>query len=335
MNIAIWANFGMLNAQHRALHPGAALGRRGHRVAMFETPELERRRSLGEFDVVLLHQNLTEQTAPLLRRFREAGAGVVWDNDDDIVNPPPRVRGQKARRDLWTQKSASLMRAAIGLADIVTTPSEILADIYRSAGAERVQVVENFVPDDFSHTRSRGHEGTVIGWVAAAEHAIDLQELELRDLLQRVLDAHEQAHVVSIGIDAGLRSERYRHLRRVEYDELPAHIADFDIAIAPMTDVPFNRARSNGKLKEYAALGVAWLASPVGPYVGLGERQGGRLVRDGDWFEELSRLVVKERARRKLAKRGQRWARSQTIGKHAAEWEAVLGEAVERARERR
>jgi hypothetical protein len=51
------------------------------------------------------------------------------------------------------------------------------------------------------------------------------------------------------------------------------------------------------RVKEYAAAGVRWLASPIGPYAGLGEKQGGRLVPDGRWFEELDRLIRDERAR--------------------------------------
>ena len=61
------------------------------------------------------------------------------------------------------------------------------------------------------------------------------------------------------------------------------------------------------KLKEYAAAGVPWLASPIGPYAGLGEQQGGRLVADDRWYEELVRLIEKPRERRKLAKRGAKW----------------------------
>jgi glycosyltransferase involved in cell wall biosynthesis len=133
--------------------------------------------------------------------------------------------------------------------------------------------------------------------------------------------------VECIGVNLGL-PERYRHDRLVAFDELPARIGGFDIGIAPLADLRFNRARSDIKLKEYAASGVPWLASPVGPYLGLGEAEGGRLVSDGDWFEALDRLLSQQREREQLGLAGEAWARRQTIDVAAGRWERVFAEAA-------
>lgn len=89
------------------------------------------------------------------------------------------------------------------------------------------------------------------------------------------------------------------------------------------------------KLKEYGSAGLAWLASPVGPYVGMGEAEGGRLVPDDGWHTPLERLIVNSRERRKLAKRALRWARTQGIEAHADRWETALRDAVATAQARR
>jgi hypothetical protein len=73
---------------------------------------------------------------------------------------------------------------------------------------------------------------------------------------------------------------------------------------------------------------VPWLASPIGPYAGLGERQGGRLVTDDHWFEQLDALVRGDRARRKLAKRAQRWGRSQLLSRNVQCWERAFKRAI-------
>ena len=56
----------------------------------------------------------------------------------------------------------------------------------------------------------------------------------------------------------------------------------------------------------------------------LGEREGGRLVADDRWFEELDALVGGDRARRRLAKRAARWGRSQLLSRNAEQWEQAF-----------
>jgi hypothetical protein len=149
----------------------------------------------------------------------------------------------------------------------------------------------------------------------------------------RLLDAHGDLRVRTIGVPLGIDHPRYEHVRSVPFPELPQAAAAFDVGIAPLSpQLAINRARSNVKLKEYAALGIPWLASPTGPYVGLGSREGGRLVPDERWHDELESLVVNARARRKLAKAAARWGRKQTISRNAHLWEQALSDVVQRAR---
>ncbi|HYV14976.1 MAG TPA: hypothetical protein VE972_03045, partial [Conexibacter sp.] len=173
-----------------------------------------------------------------------------------------------------------------------------------------------------------------IVWVAALEHQVDYQQLGLRETLLRLLDAHSDLTVRSYGLNLGLRHARYEHASATKLLQLAKILARCDIGIAPLVDIPFNRARSNIKLKEYGSAGLAWLASPVGPYASMGEAQGGRLVPDDGWHDALERLIVNGRERGRLAKRAARWASGQGIDEHAHRWEAVLRDAVERARAR-
>jgi glycosyltransferase involved in cell wall biosynthesis len=156
--------------------------------------------------------------------------------------------------------------------------------------------------------------------------------LRLRETLDRLLSTHVDLRVVTVGVSLGLTSRRYENIAYVPFPKLGTVVAGFDLGLAPLVDVPINRTRANSKVKEYAVLGVPWLASPVGSYPGLGEAEGGRLVADDDWYEAIERLATRDRERRKLAKRAARWGRSQTISRHAQAWEVVLQDAVERAR---
>lgn len=335
MRIIAWGDARHVNTSHRCLEPAQALSERGHQVLVLDDGDGARTDALPDgADVLLVHRLHSPNVVRTARTLAARGSAFVWDNDDDLTDVPPNPRGSVRRGGLRSQHQAAELSAAIELADLVTTPSADLAQRFRSSGAPAVKVVENYVPDAFARAKRRAHDGVTIGWVAGYEHIYDLRELGLRDVLRRLLDAREDVRVVSIGLDLSLERDRYRSMPMVPYADLPQLTAEWDIGIAPLADVSFNRARSNCKLKEYAAVGTPWLASPVGPYLGLGDREGGRLVADGDWHAALDDLIERPRERAKLAKRGRRWARGHAIGRNVKCWEAALGEAVERRRAR-
>jgi glycosyltransferase involved in cell wall biosynthesis len=192
-------------------------------------------------------------------------------------------------------------------------------------------VLENGLPREFLGVKPVAHDGVVIACLAGLEHRLDYEQLGLRDTLARLLDARPDVRLLTIGHGLGLAPERTEHIPLAGFLDLVRTLARADVGIAPLVDIAWNRARSNVKLKEYAAAGLAWLASPVGPYAGMGERQGGRLVPDDGWHDALDQLVTDARARRKLAKRGAKWVKGEGVDAHAVEWEAALRDAVERA----
>ncbi len=213
----------------------------------------------------------------------------------------------------------------------MTTTSEQIAGRYRAAGVERVAVIENYLAPSDVAGKPRRHQGIVIGCVAAGEHAADLKGLGFAKLLTQLLNRHDDVRVLALGHDLRVDHPRYTFHRYVPIGELVAFERQFDVGIAPLLDSPLNRARSTVKLKEYAAAGAMWLASPIGPYVGMGEQEGGLLVEDGDWAEALD-TVVRDRERR-VALRGQAqaWARGQAIATAGQAWETALRGALLRA----
>jgi Glycosyl transferases group 1 len=176
---------------------------------------------------------------------------------------------------------------------------------------------------------SAKHGGVVVGWIAGREHAIDSERVPVVEALRRLLATHENMKLITLGVRLPLESERYEHVADVPFPRLLTVAARLDIGIAPLADTPFNHSRSNVKLKEYASARAAWAASPVGPYRGLGERQGGVLVEDDDWYAALDRLIRSPRERRRLARHALRWAKHETIDRHAEEWEHAFRGALE------
>jgi glycosyltransferase involved in cell wall biosynthesis len=319
-------------AAYRAMLPVGALGARGHRTEFIEwdqrdaPPPFER---LREADVVHMWRLFRAPARRLATALKDAGVAVIFDNDDDMTRVPkgsPAYTEMKAARAEVARELGEMLR----LSNLVTTTCNELALRLRRLGAGDVRVVENYVDPTFLRERRERGEGVTIGWVAGAEHRGDLRDLRLRRTLEQLLEEQPHVSLVSVGVDVGVRSERYTHRPFVPFAELPDAISQFDLALAPIADVSFNRVRSNVKVKEYAAAGVPWLASPIGPYKDLGEEQGGRLVPDYGWAEALTDLVNDHPARDALAERSVAWGRTQTVDANVAEWEAVFAEAAER-----
>ena len=334
MRIAFLCNPESPNGWYRAIGPMVALAQRGHEIRQVEglrgvmRPELVR-----GCDVVHIHRRSDDEAQQIARYAKEAGIAVVWDNDDDETSVP---KGHPAYREYGGVKGERVtvaVRRIVQAADLVTAPSPRLVERFRELGAGHVQLVENYVRDELLETRAEPNgDEVVIGWLAGGEHKMDVDRVPIADALHRLLDAHGNVRVVSLGAKLGIAHLRYRADPGIPFAQVPPRLAEWDVGLAVIADIPFNRSRSNVKLKEYAVLGLPWLASPIGPYAEMGEKQGGRLVPDDGWYAALERLVLRPRERRKLAKQAAKWGRGQTVGANAAQWEAALEAAVARAR---
>jgi len=322
-------------AHYRAIMPMAALQRRGHDVSMFPQREGEELSfdAIARHDVVHVHRLLINEDDAWVQRLHDAGVPVCFDNDDDVM----ATTGEEWEElpDVTLRNVAPAMmegeraQALLPQMDLVTTPSRALAERFRERGAKDVRVIENFIPPEFLRIRAQGRPGFTVGWHASNEHHWDRMKLGVERIAEQLLEAHPHVHVVTIGVDLGIDSNRYEYIDEVQLRELTNHIADFDIGIAPLADTAFNRARSAIKVREYAAAGVPWLASARGPYAGFGREQGGRLVEDGDWFDALDELIRSPMQRMRLRRRAKSWTKRELIDEQVVQWEDALMDVVE------
>lgn len=319
-------------ANYRGVYPLEAMRRRGHTIVWPESetgnPLYEQ---LGDCDAVLIYRRYEPQLRTTLARLRDRGIGIVWDNDDDFRHLP---KGGPFYRSTGGLRGVQLFNETVKIARIahvVLTPSEHLTAVYRGAGVGDARTIENYLQHK-TKRKLKVHDGVVVGWVAGMEHVADAKDIGLAATLRELQAKHADLVVSCVGVNLGLR-ERYQHQNHVHFLTLPTIMAEWDIGLAPLLDTPFNRARSNIKVKEYAASRVPWLASPVGPYADLGEREGGRLVANDQWFDALDELISDGRARKRLSRAGHSWAKRQTISAVAEQYETAFEDAIQRARE--
>lgn len=322
------------NGYYRLLLPLMAMQERGHQIVhvVQEYRRVIDIAPLAGCDFVHIHRPaLLYDDGDVVTRLMERGVLVGFDEDDNILDMPPgleEITGQH-----WLDRSRrnfELLLEHVKRVQLVTTPSDHLADRFEAAGAQNVHAIDNYLPGAFSRVEPQGHAGLVIGWHAGREHLIDAEALGIVATLERLLDAHPDVHVHTVNIDLQLEHERYRCDEALPIEALTQRLADFDIGIVPLADIPFNRGRSNVKAREYAAAGVPWLASPVGSYEHLGREEGGQLVEDGNWFDALDALIRSRRERARQAKRARAWARRETIWTMSEQWERLFLDACAR-----
>jgi hypothetical protein len=318
---------------YRSIVPMQALAHRGHSVHVEERDEIRDPVALLDYEAVHVMRICHPLMVQLTRQLQRRGVAVVWDNDDHRVALLEEAAKAPGQEGMAAQRFFTSMRAMARAADAVTTPSEGLAHLHAADSRREVRILPNLLPPTFKRPeRLMPHTGVHIGWMAMPHHASSFEALGIRETLEHLLARHAHLNISAVGLDLELSSRRYSHVPGIPYGTLSDNLAHFDIAIAPLADTAVNHARSDIKLKEYAAAGVPWLASPVGPYVGLGEQQGGRLVADGDWFAAIEGLMHDADTRRVFSQRGMRWAAGETIEAHVDLWEQTFEDAIAHAR---
>lgn len=327
LRIGTWLDAANAGAFYRGTDPLSALERRGHKIVRIElmNKQLEIAPLLSCDVVHVYRHHDTELAHVMIRHLTSSRVAVVWDVDDDYGNLPDHSPAVIKYGREMTDRSYRSMLTTARLSTVMTTPSDVLAQIYRQAGVGRVMVVPNAVTD--AQRVRVPHDGVVVGWVAGSEHSTDAAQLGIATAMRELVETHPEVRVECIGVDLALPA-RYRNDRSVPFEQLPSRMATWDIGIAPLADTAFNRARSDIKVKEYAASGVPWLASDLAPYAHLGPDQGGRLVADDQWLAELGRMVRDEPGRRALAERARAWAATETTDVIAERWEQVYREAI-------
>jgi glycosyltransferase involved in cell wall biosynthesis len=316
------------NSYYRAVAPMHALEQRGHSVVWPTRVDAIPTQAFLDCDLVHCYRRLDRLDD--LRKLSRHGVAISFDNDDNFAAAEMSLEGDGLEGHLHNQEMFKGILTAAQLADLTTTPSELLAERYRAAGARNVAVIENHLGAEMVGLGSKSErEGFVVGWVASREHKLDLERIPVVDALKRLLELHPGLRVMSVGMRLPLHSDRYEYIPFVPFAELLEIIGRIDIGIAPLADNAFNRSRSNVKLKEYSSGGAAWLASPVGPYRELGASQGGLLVGDQEWGSAIDLLICNPRRRKRLARRARKWAKAQTIDRFAAAWEDQFLAATE------
>lgn len=259
-------------------------------------------------DVVVLQKDLLFRTR---LRFLERGvfamarlrrSRVVFDLDDAIYlgtsqRPMPRM----------SAKVSYLARSA----DLVLAGSETIAAAQRPL-AKAVTVVPTCImlADRPKRSYARPPDTLRLAWVGTSANArhLDLVAGAIRHLSEQ---GRVSVEIVTRLVDfpGNVLVDLDVHL--TEWDEVAeaAVLQRADVALAPLFDTPWTRAKCGGRLLSYFAAAVPVVASPVGAQAKIvqHDRTGLIAASHAAWITGLSALRDSESLRRRLGQAGRRF----------------------------
>ncbi|MEJ8566264.1 glycosyltransferase [Elongatibacter sediminis] len=263
------------------------------------------------------------------RLHREPGTRITLVVDDLWTALAP---DNPARTMLPDDVPGRLAQAAALSDALVLTTPELRTRL--DLNHPNIHVIENALPDwiwnapaidERQNMRADGQNPRRprIGWAGAPQHGADLAFLE-----PVVRATADRADWLFLGMcPEPLQALGVQALPMGPFDSYPKRLAelDLDIAIAPLTDHPFNRCKSHLKVLENGILGVPVIAADLPPYqhcpVPLAAPDDAE-----DWISRITHWLDDETERLRQARRLQTWILEHHLSRHRRErWLNALG----------
>jgi glycosyltransferase involved in cell wall biosynthesis len=320
-----WSNAAGGVHHYRIREPLRSLALRGHFTKSLPAVTAE---LFETWDVVLVRGLHHPQNSLLWRWAAQTGKPAlrVYDLDDDIW---AWHEGSTEDR-YWTEERRLNAELNIQAADLVTTPSDGLAQILSELNA-RVAVLPNTIPEKLLQVLPERREGFIIGWQGAQQHVKDLQEIYTPVLRFMLRHSDVQFHVWG---PQGIHEEFPLANRVVAHpwiNSVWGHYfrLNMDVGLAPLNRDTFNATKSDIRIREYAALGIPFIASRSDAYTRTAEAARGMVVESAEeWEEALEELYRNANLRAWMTEQGRLRARLWTTENNGVEWERVYERAI-------
>ena len=302
----------------------------------------------SEVDAVVIHRGMRKRCGiyeVLREAVRNFGKPLIYDVDDLLIHVPRT----HPHYSVYQSRAMRALKTLVD-ADLVVASTPVLAGYLRHFHSH-VLAIPNQLPEFLWRDTCRRSvpqrpsmpQDSVIslGYVGTATHLPDLESIQgaLTTVLERF---RGRARFVAVGmpLPRGLALHpAVAHVVppravRKSYAAFTAYVArlSIDVGIAPLTDTPFNRCKSDIKFQEYAALGIPGVFSDLPPYRhAIVDRCSGYLAHDmRDWIEMLSRLIESSDIRHQVATASMANLRGRWESTEFADaWNRALDRAVE------
>lgn len=202
---------------------------------------------------------------------------------------------------------------SLKFADALIVSTEQLKKIYSSFNP-KIFVIPNKIDLDYwGYSKKVINDGMIrIGWAGSITHERDLEEVI--HALKTIMEKYPTVHFLYCGYDSDIfdvlpEERRHFFLGTVGFKKWPKRLAKlgFDIAIAPLADIPFNKGKSHIKFLEYSAYKIPGVYSDFegSPYREIVmDGKNGFLARTyKDWIQKLSLLINEISLRKEIGEK--------------------------------
>jgi len=261
--------------------------------------------ALQAADIIVVQRFYPRQgTLPFLEQMFATGKPIIYELDD-LITAVPDDNHLKP----WIKETADLLPALLPRFSAITVSTQELADVCKAYNP-KVYVLPNLIDEQLWQASAKPVvEGPlVIGFAGTATHRGDLQAL--MPVLFRVAEKYGDSVAFRFMGDYAPECKLLPGFNYIPFAEsyreygakLP--LAGFDIAVVPLKDNAFNRAKSNIKWLEYSASGIAGVYADLPPYNGCIKHGETGLLAGNDpeqWFRAICLLVEDSALRQTVA----------------------------------
>ena len=351
-------------AYWRARQPAKMIEKLGlAEVRIFEDMEMPSEQVEDWFkwsDVIVQQSSMGITALASVIKLKDLGHTVVGDYDDLSFSLPPwnpayKTLGLKEVKIMSEGLETYIYKDGVGGFDLkanyfrykslqdllktysaVTTTTKFIKDIY-SKSADNVYILPNSI--DFGLFKPFPRKPTKqvrIGWTASDSHHAEVWMVKriIRSIFNKYGDSVRFVLLGNIdGIPQEFKNDSYERHDFIGLDTYPLKLAslNLDVAICPLDDIEFNRAKSALKWSEMSSMRVPCVCTNLEPYHCVRDGETGMLAKDEDeFFIKLCALIDDSVLRKKIAQN----AFDQNYDDFNLEKNAILWvEAYEQARE--
>lgn len=254
------------------------------------------------FDVVVV-QRILPFLDVLREKCKKHGIKLVYETDDDLLG----VEKNSPSYEYVTRVSKSI-EDFIDASDVVTVSTPTLASKFD--GKRTVVIPNYYVESVFDIKKDIKSEGRLkLGYYGTLTHSKDL--FLIKDVILKLKEKYDFDFEVIGGFNAGddVDEDWFKAIElppnNMDFEKFMPWLSktvDWDVAVVPLEDSPFNQCKSELKFIELAVLAIPGVYSDMCVYNGVVEDGvNGFLASSSDeWVEKVEKLILDKSLRENI-----------------------------------